>query len=86
MDGEHISGDGGVIVTGVVIAQLVLAVAAVLDHCVLRFRERAEELAQSLCIEAGKPIKDARGEVTRLIDTFRIAAEECTRLLSLIHI
>ena len=39
----------------------------VLDHCVLRFRERAEELAQSLCIEAGKPIKDARGEVTRLI-------------------
>lgn len=52
----------------------------VLDHCVLRFRERAEELAQSLCIEAGKPIKDARGEVTRLIDTFRIAAEECTRI------
>ena len=30
----------------------------VLDHCVLRFRERAEELAQSLCIEAGKPIKE----------------------------
>ena len=52
----------------------------VLDHCVLRFRERAEELAQSLCIEAGKPIKEARGEVTRLIDTFRIAAEECTRI------
>ncbi|MDO8417813.1 MAG: aldehyde dehydrogenase family protein [Agitococcus sp.] len=52
----------------------------VLDHCVLRFRERAEELAQSLCIEAGKPIKDARGEVTRLIDTFRIASEECTRI------
>ena len=53
---------------------------AVLDHCVDRFRERFDELAMALCIEAGKPIKDARGEVTRLIDTFRIAAEESTRL------
>ncbi len=52
----------------------------ILDHCVRRFRERADELAESLCIEAGKPIKDARGEVTRLIDTFRIASEEATRL------
>jgi len=41
---------------------------------------RAEELAQLLCIEAGKPIADARGEVTRLITTFEIAAEEATRL------
>jgi len=48
---------------------------AVLEHCVQRFQERAEELAESLCIEAGKPIKDSRGEVTRLIDTFKIAAE-----------
>lgn len=53
---------------------------AVLDHCVQRFRERADELAESLCIEAGKPIKDARGEVGRLIDTFRIASEESTRI------
>ncbi|WP_428261426.1 aldehyde dehydrogenase family protein [Haliangium sp.] len=53
---------------------------AVLDHCVARFRERFDELAVSLCIEAGKPIKDARGEVTRLIDTFRIAAEESVRI------
>ena len=52
----------------------------VLEHCVLRFRERAEELAAALCVEAGKPIKDARGEVTRLIDTFKIAAEEATRI------
>src|SRR5262245_61341993 len=34
----------------------------------------------SLCIEAGKPIKDSRGEVSRLIDTFRIAAEEAARI------
>ena len=52
----------------------------VLDHCVARFEERAEELAQALCIEAGKPIKDSRGEVSRLIDTFRIAAEESVRI------
>ncbi|MEO6064850.1 MAG: aldehyde dehydrogenase family protein, partial [Lysobacterales bacterium] len=45
---------------------------AVLNHCVDRFIERAEELALALCIEAGKPIKDARGEVSRLIDTFRV--------------
>jgi acyl-CoA reductase-like NAD-dependent aldehyde dehydrogenase len=54
--------------------------AAVLDHCVRRFRERAEELTMTLCIEAGKPIKDARGEVMRLIDTFRVASEESTRI------
>ena len=53
----------------------------VLEHCVRRFSERSEELALALCIEAGKPIHDARGEVTRLIDTFRIAAEESVRLL-----
>lgn len=51
----------------------------VLDHCVGRFRERFDELAYALCVEAGKPIADAEGEVTRLIDTFRIAAEEATR-------
>lgn len=52
---------------------------AVLSHCVARFRERFDELAFSLCVEAGKPIKDAEGEVTRLIDTFEIAAEEAVR-------
>lgn len=52
----------------------------VLEHCVRRFTQRQEELALALCIEAGKPIRDARGEVTRLIDTFRIAAGEATRI------
>lgn len=51
----------------------------VLMHCVARFRERADELAHALCVEAGKPIKDSEGEVSRLIDTFRIAAEEAVR-------
>ena len=53
---------------------------AVLQHCADRFKQRAEELAVALCIEAGKPIRDSRGEVTRLIDTFRVAAEEAVRL------
>jgi len=51
----------------------------VLTHCVKRFQERYDELAYALCVEAGKPINDAEGEVGRLIDTFRIAAEEATR-------
>lgn len=51
----------------------------VLQHCVNRFKERFDELAYALCVEAGKPIKDAEGEVGRLIDTFRIAAEEAVR-------
>ncbi|WP_386083507.1 aldehyde dehydrogenase family protein [Vreelandella sp. F11] len=53
---------------------------AVLNHCVTRFTERFDELAYALCVEAGKPIKDSEGEVGRLIDTFRIAAEESVRM------
>lgn len=53
---------------------------AVLDHCVARFIERKDELAEALCIEAGKPIRDSRGEVGRLIETFRLAAEEAVRI------
>ncbi len=53
---------------------------AILNHCVARFEALQDELAMALCIEAGKPIKDSRGEVNRLIDTFRIASEEAVRL------
>jgi acyl-CoA reductase-like NAD-dependent aldehyde dehydrogenase len=53
---------------------------AVLRHCVQRFSERRDELAEALCIEAGKPIRDSAGEVTRLIETFQIAAEEAVRI------
>ncbi|PKL96315.1 MAG: aldehyde dehydrogenase [Gammaproteobacteria bacterium HGW-Gammaproteobacteria-8] len=52
----------------------------VLRHCADRFEQRFDELARILVIEAGKVIKDAEGEVRRLIDTFRIAAEEATRI------
>ncbi len=52
----------------------------VLAHLTGRCRERAEELAQVIVVEAGKPIQFARGEVGRLIDTLELAAEESTRI------
>ncbi len=54
--------------------------AAVLHHVVQRIEQRREEFAHLLAVEVGKPIKDARGEVTRAVDTFRLAAEEATRI------
>lgn len=53
---------------------------AALHHVVRRVGERAEELAHALCVEVGKPIRDARGEITRLMDTLRLSAEESTRM------
>ncbi|GAB4545806.1 MAG: aldehyde dehydrogenase family protein [Phycisphaerales bacterium] len=53
---------------------------AVLEHVVNGIEARFEEFAHALAVEAGKPIKDARGETMRGIDTFRIAMEESTRL------
>ncbi len=57
----------------------------ILYHCVERFTERQDELADILCVEAGKPIKDSRGEVLRLIDTFRVAAEESVRMTGVVQ-
>jgi len=42
--------------------------------------ERAEDLAQSICAENGKPIKQARVEVERATGVFKIAAEEALRV------
>ena len=52
----------------------------VLATCADRFEREAESLAQVVCTEAGKPIRDARAEVARLVETFRIAAGEATRI------
>lgn len=54
--------------------------AAVLHHVADQMKQRHEEIARALAVEAGKPIRDARGEITRGIDTFRIAAEEAVRI------
>jgi acyl-CoA reductase-like NAD-dependent aldehyde dehydrogenase len=54
-------------------AELLDRIAAVID-------ERAEELAQLICAEAGKPIKAARLEARRGAGTYRLAAAEARRL------
>ena len=41
---------------------------------------RGEELARTITLESGKPIRDSRGEVKRAALTFRLAAEEAGRL------
>jgi NAD-dependent aldehyde dehydrogenases len=51
----------------------------VLERISVAVAERREELARTIALEAGKPIKTARVEVDRASFTFRIAAEEAKR-------
>jgi glyceraldehyde-3-phosphate dehydrogenase (NADP+) len=51
-----------------------------LAHVAACIDRDADELATLLSRESGKPIRDARGEVARGALTFRIAAEEATRI------
>ncbi|MDP9272641.1 MAG: aldehyde dehydrogenase family protein, partial [Chloroflexota bacterium] len=51
-----------------------------LDHVAQRIAEEADELAELLTRESGKPIRDARGEVARASLTFRTAGEEALRI------
>ncbi|HEY8772892.1 MAG TPA: aldehyde dehydrogenase family protein [Candidatus Limnocylindria bacterium] len=51
-----------------------------LAHVADRISQDADELAELLSRESGKPIRDARGEVARGALTFRIAAEEAQRI------
>jgi acyl-CoA reductase-like NAD-dependent aldehyde dehydrogenase len=43
-------------------------------------RERRENFAATMTVEAGKPLTDARREVDRAIQTFSVAAEEAKRI------
>jgi acyl-CoA reductase-like NAD-dependent aldehyde dehydrogenase len=43
-------------------------------------KTRREDLARMICLEAGKPITDARAEVSRAILNFQTAVEETKRL------
>jgi glyceraldehyde-3-phosphate dehydrogenase (NADP+) len=43
-------------------------------------RAKSEELARTIALEAGKPIRDARGEVERAATTFSLASGEAVRL------
>lgn len=53
---------------------------AVLKHLAARCKERSDELADVVVTEVGKPIQYARAEVTRLISTVELAAEQSTRI------
>lgn len=53
--------------------------AAALDHVSRQLAERAEEVAEMITAENGKPLKWAYMEVNRAVSTFRFAAEEARR-------
>lgn len=53
--------------------------AAALRAIAAGIEARAEDLARTIALEAGKPIKQARIEVARSIVTFSTAADEATR-------
>jgi acyl-CoA reductase-like NAD-dependent aldehyde dehydrogenase len=54
--------------------------AAILDRLSARVAESAEELARTLALEAGKPIRSARTEVDRAVQTLTLSAGEARRL------
>ena len=54
--------------------------AEVLDRTGDLIAERQEEIARTICDEAGKPIKTARVEAERAVSTFRAAAAEARTL------
>ncbi|THF79556.1 aldehyde dehydrogenase family protein [Cohnella fermenti] len=54
--------------------------SAILERVVRLMESRKEELAGLLVREAAKPIRTARGELARTIQTYRFAAMEATRI------
>jgi acyl-CoA reductase-like NAD-dependent aldehyde dehydrogenase len=54
--------------------------AGVLERVSAAIAERRDELARTISLEGGKPIKHARLEVDRASFTFKVAAEEAKRI------
>ncbi|MCD4691239.1 aldehyde dehydrogenase family protein [bacterium] len=54
--------------------------AAVLARTAAAIEQNAEELALLLAREVGKTIREARGEVARTVQTFKLSGEEARRL------
>src|SRR4051812_15759168 len=54
--------------------------AAILDRVAALLREREDELARTICAEAGKPMKAARVEAQRAVSTYTFAAVEARKL------
>lgn len=52
----------------------------ILENISQSIAERREDFARTISLEAGKPIKTARGEVDRAIFTFKVASEEARRI------
>jgi acyl-CoA reductase-like NAD-dependent aldehyde dehydrogenase len=52
----------------------------ILQRVAQTVKDRRDDFAQTIALEAGKPIKAARQEVERAILTFSLAAEEATRI------
>ncbi|MGZ9583145.1 aldehyde dehydrogenase family protein [Paenibacillus marinisediminis] len=53
---------------------------AILNRAVDILEERKEELARLLALEAAKPLKTARGEIARTIQTYKFSAMEASRI------
>src|SRR5262245_36056813 len=54
--------------------------AAILDRVAGLLRERQEDMARTICAEAGKPVKTARVEAARAVSTYTFAAVEARKL------
>lgn len=54
--------------------------AEILDRAAHLIAERSEEIARTICAEAGKPMKAARVEASRALSTFTMAAVEARKL------
>jgi len=54
--------------------------SAVLDRVSGALADRVDEFARLIASESGKTLKEARGEVTRAVETFRLSADEARRL------
>ena len=52
----------------------------ILQKAALAIERRKEEMAEVLCLESGKPIRSAMGEVIRAVSTLSIASEEAKRI------
>ena len=54
--------------------------ASVLERAARLVADRAEAFARTVCLEAGKPIRQARAEVARCVDTLTFSAVEARTL------
>jgi acyl-CoA reductase-like NAD-dependent aldehyde dehydrogenase len=54
--------------------------AAILERASTGAAQHREELARLLALELGKPLKDGRGEIDRVADTFAVCAAEARQI------